>query len=155
MGTTLHMITAFHPQSNGQIEVANHVDVPAPLHWRLTPPMARGVRQVLTQWKGEPASSATWKDVDSFTDRHPTFHLELLVDGGECHVGLALHTPRLPRGRAQGGSRRHRGRAVGARDCCTRSKSVSRLYEGLNFSDCLPNQLERTLFICCNQGYSV
>jgi hypothetical protein len=28
--------------------------------------LARGVRQVLVQWKNEPASSATWEDVDSF-----------------------------------------------------------------------------------------
>ena len=40
--------------------------------WRLS----RGVRQVLVHWKGEPVSSATWEDVDSFRDRYPAFQLE-------------------------------------------------------------------------------
>ena len=46
--------------------------------------LARGVRQVLIQWKGEPAASATWEDLDSFRDKHPAFQLEdeLLVEGG-------------------------------------------------------------------------
>jgi hypothetical protein len=46
--------------------------------------LARGVRQVLIEWKGEPATSATWEDVDTFMDRYPAFQLEdeLLVEGG-------------------------------------------------------------------------
>lgn len=46
--------------------------------------LTRGVRQALIQWKGEPATSATWEDVDTFMDRYPTFQLEdeLLVEGG-------------------------------------------------------------------------
>lgn len=35
--------------------------------------LARGVRQVLIEWKGEPATSATWEDVDTFMDRYPAF----------------------------------------------------------------------------------
>ena len=55
--------------------------------------LARGIRQVLIQWKGEPAASATWEDLDSFRDRFPSFQLEdeLFVEGGErCHVGPPL-----------------------------------------------------------------
>jgi len=46
--------------------------------------LARGVRQVLVQWKGESAASATWEDVDAFTAKYPNFQLEdeLLLDGG-------------------------------------------------------------------------
>ena len=46
--------------------------------------LARGVRQVLIQWKGEIAASATWEDVDSFLHKYPAFQLEdeLLVEGG-------------------------------------------------------------------------
>ena len=46
--------------------------------------LARGVRQILIHWKGEPASAATWEDLDSFRERHPSFQLEdeLLVEGG-------------------------------------------------------------------------
>ena len=46
--------------------------------------LARGVRQVLIHWKGEPAASVTWEDVDSFIDRYPSFQLEdeLLIEGG-------------------------------------------------------------------------
>ena len=33
----------------------------------------RGVRQVLIQWKGETAASATWEDVDSFLHKYPAF----------------------------------------------------------------------------------
>ena len=54
--------------------------------------LAHGIRQVLIQWKGEPAASATWEDLDSFRDRFPSFQLEdeLLVEGGRCHVGPPL-----------------------------------------------------------------
>ncbi|CAN6360863.1 unnamed protein product [Urochloa humidicola] len=46
--------------------------------------MARGIRQVLIRWVGEPASAATWEDVASFVQRYPGFQLEdeLLVEGG-------------------------------------------------------------------------
>ena len=46
--------------------------------------LARGVRQVLIQWKGETAASATWEDVDSFLHKYPLLQLEdeLLVEGG-------------------------------------------------------------------------
>ena len=46
--------------------------------------VARGVRQVLIRWKGQPAASATWEDLDSFRDKFPAFQLEdaLVVEGG-------------------------------------------------------------------------
>ena len=46
--------------------------------------LARGVRQVLIHWQGEPSASVTWEDIDSFTERYPNFQLEdeLLVEGG-------------------------------------------------------------------------
>ena len=34
--------------------------------------LARGVRQVLIQWRGEPPSAATWEVVEEFVQRHPT-----------------------------------------------------------------------------------
>ena len=45
--------------------------------------LARGVHQVLIEWKGEPASAATWEDLDSFSERYPSFQLEdeLLLEG--------------------------------------------------------------------------
>jgi hypothetical protein len=57
------------------------------MHTRLV----RGVRQVLVQWKGEPTASATWKDIDSFIERHLDFQLEeeLHVEGERCYVGKA------------------------------------------------------------------
>jgi len=71
-------------------------DAPPPLpaihHGAITPEperalrtrLARGVRQVLVHWKGEPAASATWEDLDSFHDKYPSFQLEdaLDVEGG-------------------------------------------------------------------------
>jgi len=46
--------------------------------------LARGVRQVLIQWKGESAASATWEDVEPFCAKYPAFRLEdeLLLDRG-------------------------------------------------------------------------
>jgi hypothetical protein len=46
--------------------------------------LARGVRQVLVQWKGQTTAFATWEDVESFSATYPTFQLEdeLLFDGG-------------------------------------------------------------------------
>jgi hypothetical protein len=46
--------------------------------------LARGVRQVLVQWKDEPAASASWEDFDDFRLQFPDFQLEdeLVFDGG-------------------------------------------------------------------------
>jgi hypothetical protein len=46
--------------------------------------LARGVHQVLVQWKGESAASATWEDVEPFRAKYPDFQLEdeLVLDGG-------------------------------------------------------------------------
>ena len=46
--------------------------------------LARGVRQVLVQWKGQSAASATWEDVEPFLARFPAFQLEdeLNLEGG-------------------------------------------------------------------------
>jgi len=38
--------------------------------------LARGVQQVLVNWKGETAASATWEDLDTFWERYPAFQLE-------------------------------------------------------------------------------
>eukprot|EP00267_Zea_mays_P043127 XP_020395191.1 uncharacterized protein LOC109940226 [Zea mays] len=53
--------------------------VPEPVrvdHTRL----ARGVQQVLVHWKGEPATSATWEDLDEFRAKYPAFQLEDELD---------------------------------------------------------------------------
>ena len=42
--------------------------------------LARGVRQLLVQWRGEPAESATWEDLDVFREQYPTFQLEDELD---------------------------------------------------------------------------
>jgi hypothetical protein len=64
--------------------------------------LARGVRQLLVHWKGEPAVSATWEDADSFIDRYPLFQLEdeLLVEGGR-DVMWGRHYQRRSRTQAQ------------------------------------------------------
>jgi len=45
--------------------------------------LARGVHQVLIQWKGTSAASATWEDVAPFRTKFPQFQLEdeLALDG--------------------------------------------------------------------------
>ena len=46
--------------------------------------LARGVRQILVQWKDQPASSTSWEDIEDFIQKYPAFQLEdeLLVEGG-------------------------------------------------------------------------
>jgi hypothetical protein len=45
--------------------------------------LARGVCQVLVEWKGESAASATWEDVEPFYAKYPAFQLEdeLILEG--------------------------------------------------------------------------
>jgi hypothetical protein len=45
--------------------------------------LARRVRQVLVEWKGESAASATWEDVEPFCVKYPAFQLEdeLVLEG--------------------------------------------------------------------------
>jgi hypothetical protein len=55
--------------------------------------LAHGVRQVLVRWRGEPAESASWEDVDEFRIKYPDFQLEdelgLEGGGGEMSCGGA------------------------------------------------------------------
>jgi hypothetical protein len=53
--------------------------------------LARGVRQVLVHWQGEPAESASWEDLDEFRSKYPDFQLEdeLDLEGGEMSCGGA------------------------------------------------------------------
>ncbi|XP_066344503.1 uncharacterized protein [Miscanthus floridulus] len=57
--------------------------------------LARGVRQLLVHWRGEPPESATWEDLDTFRERFPLFQLEdelLHEEGRDVMWGTAyLH----------------------------------------------------------------
>jgi hypothetical protein len=46
--------------------------------------LARGRRELLVQWKGQPAAEATWTDLEEFQKLYPEFQLEdeLLAAGG-------------------------------------------------------------------------
>jgi hypothetical protein len=81
--------------------------------------LARGVRQVLVHWRGEPTESASWEDLDEFRSKYPDFQLEdeLGLEGGEiscgdARTGVAMtcaappnaqytHRRRTPRGNRQ------------------------------------------------------
>jgi hypothetical protein len=55
------------------------VVVPAPA--RVTRAwLARGVRQVLVEWQGEPPASATWEDLDDLRAWFPSFQLKDELD---------------------------------------------------------------------------
>jgi hypothetical protein len=54
--------------------------------------LARGIKEVLVRWKGQPASAATWEDWEEFIAKHPSFQLEDEREsrGERCHVGSPL-----------------------------------------------------------------
>jgi hypothetical protein len=52
--------------------------------------LCRGVRQSLVQWKGQPASSTSWEDLELFQHKYPEFQLEdklLLEEGSDVMWG--------------------------------------------------------------------
>jgi hypothetical protein len=62
--------------------------------------LARGVRQVLVEWRDEPAASATWEDFDDFRARFPAFQLEDELDfegGGDVMCGRSYARRRRAR----------------------------------------------------------
>jgi hypothetical protein len=62
--------------------------------------LARGVRQVLVEWKGESVASATWEDVEPFYAKYPAFQLEdELVLEGERDVMIGRTYSRQRRAR--------------------------------------------------------
>jgi hypothetical protein len=77
--------------------------------------MTCSVRQVLVQWKGEPAASATWEDVDPFLAKFPTFQLE---------DELPLEEGRYVMMWGRTYTRRHR-----ARDVCCAAERAGRVHE--------------------------
>ena len=53
--------------------------------------LARGVRQVLVQWKDKPSAEASWMPLDEFRTLHPDFQLEdelLFLGGRDVMWGL-------------------------------------------------------------------
>jgi hypothetical protein len=62
--------------------------------------LARGVHQVLVEWKGELTASATWEDVEPFCSKYPAFQLEdELVLEGERDVMIGRTYSRQRRAR--------------------------------------------------------
>jgi hypothetical protein len=56
--------------------------------------LARGVCQVLVEWKGESTASVTWEDVGPFYAKYPAFELEdELVLEGERDVMIGPPDP--------------------------------------------------------------
>lgn len=57
--------------------------------------LARGVPELLVQWKGKPAAEASWMPLDEFRALYPGFQLEdkLLLQGGR-DVRCGLHYTR-------------------------------------------------------------
>jgi hypothetical protein len=51
--------------------------------------LARGVHQVLVRWRGEPAESTSWEDLNEFHIKYPNFQLEdeLGLEGEEMSCG--------------------------------------------------------------------
>ena len=77
--------------------------------------LARGVHQVLVQWKGESAASATWEDVEPFRATYPDFQLEdeLVLDGGrDVMVGRTYSRRRRARDVRRDAERAERARAT-------------------------------------------
>jgi hypothetical protein len=65
VGTPPATSSALPPTHNGAV-------VPVPVAVT-SGRLARGVRQLLVQWQGEPAASASWEDYDDFRARFPDF----------------------------------------------------------------------------------
>jgi hypothetical protein len=66
--------------------------------------LARGIRQVLVQWKDEPDTSATWEDLDDFRTKYPDFQLEDELDfdgGGDVMYGRTYRRARDTRRAAE------------------------------------------------------
>jgi hypothetical protein len=67
--------------------------------------LARGRRELLVQWKGQPAAEATWTDLEEFQKLYPEFQLEdeLLAAGGMSWSVCSSQegVPEAERGRTQ------------------------------------------------------
>jgi hypothetical protein len=109
VGTPPATPSALPPTHNGAV-----VPVPAVVTAGL---LARGIRQLLVQWQGEPAASASWEDYDDFRARFPGFQLkdELVFDGGTdvmCGRTYARRARDVRRG-AERAARTQEGKASG------------------------------------------
>jgi hypothetical protein len=77
------------------------------------------VRQVLVQWKDQPATSPTWEDYDTFSAHFPTFQLEdeLVFDSGRDVMCGRTYAKRRRNGRRPSRQpRRRKGRRVARKE---------------------------------------
>jgi hypothetical protein len=72
------------PAAPPPLPLVHHGAIASKLERAVRYRLARGVRQVLVQWKGESVASSSWEDVDTFRAKYPAFQLEdeLRLDGG-------------------------------------------------------------------------
>jgi hypothetical protein len=83
VGVLKKFIGASPPSPPALPAIHNGAVIPEPLRVEQAR-LARGVRQVLVHWRGEPAESASWEDLDEFRLKYPDFQLEdeLGLEGG-------------------------------------------------------------------------
>lgn len=79
--------------------------------WGTQARLACDVRQMLIQWRDEPATLATWEDLDDFYARYPDIQLEDELDldgGGDVMYGCTYVRHRRARDRRRAAERANR-----------------------------------------------
>jgi hypothetical protein len=113
------------PATQPQLPAISHGHVCTEPESVLKGHLARGVQQVLVQWKGQEASSTSWMLLSNFQQLYPKFQLEdeLFAQKGEMScagastLGAATKTEGQPSRRNMARSRAHNAhtRCLGAR----------------------------------------
>jgi hypothetical protein len=113
------VLKKFHgvpPEAPPSLSAIHHGAVSSEPERAVKTRVARGVRQVLIQWKDQSPASATWEDVDSFVARFPSFQLkdELPLEAGrDVMWGLAYSRRRRARDIRRAAERAERMQVLG------------------------------------------
>jgi hypothetical protein len=94
--------------------------------------LARGVRQLLVHWRGEPPESATWEDAEAFHEQFPTFQLEdeLGLEGGRDVMWGQTYTRRRRARDIRRAAERAAAREGSARDAAAPAPAITAAVDG-------------------------
>lgn len=94
--------------------------------------LARGVRQLLVHWRGEPPESATWEDAEAFHEQFPTFQLEdeLGLEGGRDVMWGQTYTRRRRARDIRRAAERAAAREGNARDAAAPAPAITAAVDG-------------------------